>query len=109
MTNVDVSLQSPRIQNLRRGAKDLREHPDLIDHDTLVKLVADWIESEATSWVALAAVVDSLNGVRYERTGSDAADIHFGVDEYGNPHGVIDTSIHAARIVAALTDQEDPK
>ena len=92
-----------RIADLQRGAQLLRDHPDQIDHGDLVALVADWIDAEALMWETSEQIVSIMNAAVVEVSGGRAGKVRFGVVE-GRPQVVIDTSTHADRIIAAVSE-----
>ncbi|MFV8173771.1 hypothetical protein [Mycolicibacterium peregrinum] len=93
-----------RIAELERGAQLLRDHPERISHADLVALVADWIDAEALMWETSEQIVSIMNAAVVEVSGGRAGKVRFGVVD-GRPQVVIDTSTHADRIIAAVSEE----
>ncbi|ORA25190.1 hypothetical protein BST13_33250 [Mycobacterium aquaticum] len=94
-----------RIADLQHGAQLLRDHADRIGHRDLVALVADWIDAEALMWETTQQIVSIIKAAAtVEISGGRAGKVHFGVAD-GKPQTVIDTSTHADRIIAAISEE----
>lgn len=98
---------TPKLRELALGAKLLRSQPQFIDHAELANLVADWIEAEVLMWDTAEKIVELTNAVAADISGGRAGSVKFGKDPDGNPAIQIDTSVHAHRIIDALTREDD--
>lgn len=98
---------TPKLRELALGAKLLRSQPQFIDHTELANLVADWIEAEVLMWDTAEKIVELTNVVAADISGGRAGRVEFGKDADGNPAISIDTSVHAHRIIDALTREDD--
>ncbi|WP_280201289.1 hypothetical protein [Nocardia cyriacigeorgica] len=91
-------------QRLTAGAQALRDNPDAIDHARLVEMVADWIDAESVMYAVTERFVEILGSV--EVNGAAACTVSLVGLSGGRvaTHG--DTTSHAERIVAAITNEE---